>query len=200
MFDLLLLSALIAGAKLVTAQNGGSPCQQVGEAQASFAAAYPQASFAYVSADLAEACLKSVPIDNNENTQLISEIIYYLHWQSNLAYLVDPPDGYTEDRVNIEDSIQKIYDKVQAKGYSNEWDFQVDLANAFNEAYDFHFQWTPDIFGIFNFQRGNLVGGDEFGMVSVSSDGNALPELYNWCMCNFSSRSRFPPCLGIVTQ
>ncbi|KAF2492964.1 peptidase S41 family protein, partial [Lophium mytilinum] len=156
------------------------PCAVVSAASASFLVDYPQATAAYVNAEDAVACLKSVPIQKDEDKALMNEILLYLSWQSNIAYIADPPAGYTEERVDILDNLKAIYKKLDGDGYDDEYTFQLDLSTTITEAYDFHLYFVADILGIFIFSRGNLFGdGDELSLTSLSSDGKALPELYN---------------------
>jgi hypothetical protein len=180
LYDLLILSGLIlSGGKLAAAQTE-EPCAVVSAASSSFLVEYPQATAAYVYAEDAVACLKSVPLDKEENKALMQEILLYMGWQSNIAYIADPPAGYTEDRVDILDNLQKIYDKLDSDGYTDEYTFQLDLSTTITEAYDFHLYFIADILGIFIFQRGNLFGnGDDLSLTSISKDGKALPQIYN---------------------
>ncbi|KAF2119140.1 hypothetical protein BDV96DRAFT_487670 [Lophiotrema nucula] len=150
---------------------------------ADYVSLYPQATQALVPAQVAQDCLKSVPIDKEEDLALISELTNYLSWQSNIAYLMDPPEGYNEERIDIVDEILKVKDGLENDKYDNEYDVQYDLAMAFTGAYDFHLVWAADILhNVFRFRRGNIGRGllDEFALVSVSSDGKALPKLYNY--------------------
>ena len=66
----------------VLAQLGGTPCKSIGSLSAAYMSVYPTATAALVPADIAEACLKSVPIDKDENIALIDELKLYTNWQS----------------------------------------------------------------------------------------------------------------------
>ncbi|KAF2729874.1 hypothetical protein EJ04DRAFT_446327 [Polyplosphaeria fusca] len=149
---------------------------------ADFVSLYPSATAALVPAQAAQDCLKSVPIDKDEDLALIEELKNYLSWQSNLAYLIDPPDGYTEERVDIMDEIEKVRSDLENDKYDDEYTIQFDLSSAFTKAYDFHLAWAADILNVFSFRRGNIGRGllDEFAIVSVSKDGKELPKLYNY--------------------
>ncbi|OCL10729.1 hypothetical protein AOQ84DRAFT_438147 [Glonium stellatum] len=178
----MLFSLIFAGLLLTAGALAASvsPCATVSSMSESFMAAFPAVTYAYVTAEAAEACLSSVPLHQEENKLLVQELLLYLSWQSNIAYLIDPPAGYTEDRVDIRDNIQAIYKKLDNGEYSDEYHFQYDLSLALTEAYDFHLSFIPDILTIFRFQRGNWDESELFSLVSISSDGKALPELYNY--------------------
>ncbi|KAF2786169.1 hypothetical protein K505DRAFT_260463 [Melanomma pulvis-pyrius CBS 109.77] len=141
---------------------------------------YPSATAALVPAQAAEDCLKSVPVDVQENQALIEEMQYFIDWQSNLAWIENPPAGYTEKKADIQQQIVDISAKM--KGYKDEYSVQKDLNLVIAKAYDFHFVWNPDIINVFRFRRGNIGRGllDEFAIVSVSEDGKKLPVLYNY--------------------
>lgn len=191
MYRSILTGALaLAGSALVAAQRQ-SPCAAVAEAQASYLSD-SQDPFAAVPADLAIACLNSVPLQKEENKLLIQEMKLYLMWQSTVSYLKTPPEGYTGDAVDIIASMDDIARKLDNDEYSNEFEFQQALFLAIRGAYDFHLVWMPDIFSVFLFQRGNVFTGEEFALVSASADGTALPQLYNYCKSSAPANKRCP--------
>jgi hypothetical protein len=146
------------------------PCAVVSSA----VMALPSGTRKVVPAELAVQCLQSVPLDKDGNIQLINDLKVYLEWQSNLAFLKNPPPEYTEQPVDLMGEMESMQKQLSAGGYSNEYDFQLDLNQLFNRAYDNHLTWQPDILaGVLQFQR---PAGTE--LVSVSSDGKALPEIF----------------------
>ncbi|KAF2178016.1 hypothetical protein K469DRAFT_742262 [Zopfia rhizophila CBS 207.26] len=146
------------------------PCAVVSSA----IAAIPSGSRKIVPAELGLQCLQSVPLDKEGNFKLIDDLKLYLQWQSNLAYLKNPPPDYTEDPVDVIGEMESMQRQLSSGGYRNEYDFQLDLMTLFNRAYDNHLAWQPDILaGVMQFQR---PAGTE--LVSVSSDGIALPEIF----------------------
>jgi hypothetical protein len=62
--------------------------------------AMPSDARKVVPAELGMRCLESVPLDKAGNIKLIDELKLYLTWQSNLAYIKNPPPEYTEDPVS----------------------------------------------------------------------------------------------------
>jgi hypothetical protein len=182
LFDSFLVGAAVL-LNVRTAAAAGTPCESVSSMSADFVSLYPSATAALVPAQVAEDCLKSVPIDKEEDLALIEELKNYLSWQSNLAYLIDPPQGYTEERIDIMAEIEKVKDGLQNDKYQDEYSVQFDISTAFTKAYDFHLAWQADILNVFRFRRGNIGRGllDEFALISVSKDGKELPKLYNYC-------------------
>ncbi|KAF2685623.1 peptidase S41 family protein [Lentithecium fluviatile CBS 122367] len=146
------------------------PCAVVSSA----VSALPSGTRKVVPAELAVQCLQSVPLDRDGNVKLIDDLKLYLQWQSNLAFLKNPPPEYTELPVDLIGEMESMQRQLSAGGYSNEYDFQLDLNQLFNRAYDNHLTWQPDILaGVMQFQR---PAGME--LVSVSSDGKELPEIF----------------------
>lgn len=101
----------------------------------------------------------------------------------NLAYLSNPPKDYTEPRIDVLDSIDKIRKDLSDGKYKDEYTLMDDLATTLSKTYDFHLRFRVDIRSVFTFRRGNVGRGlmDEFAIVSVSKDGKEIPKLYNWC-------------------
>jgi hypothetical protein len=183
LLELFLVSlAVLLHGRTVVAQRG-TPCQSVSSMSAAYMSIYPEATEALVPADAAVNCLKSVPVDVDEDKALIEEMLLYLNWQSTLAYLKNPPEEYNEEQVDVVAALKKISDDLGDGRYDDEYTVMLDLSNAFAKSYDFHSVFFPDILQVFEFRRGNIGKGllDEFAMVSVSSDGKAIPELYNYC-------------------
>ncbi|KAF1950303.1 hypothetical protein CC80DRAFT_598320 [Byssothecium circinans] len=148
------------------------PCAVVSSA----VKAIPSGTRKVIPAELGVQCLQSVPLDKEGNVQLIDELKIYLQWQSNLGFLKNPPAEYTEQPVDLIEEMDSMQKQIKMGGYSNEYDFQLDLNQLFNRAYDNHLSWQPDILaGVMQFQRPT-----GWELVSVSADGNALPEIYSY--------------------
>ncbi|EGP90147.1 uncharacterized protein MYCGRDRAFT_108321, partial [Zymoseptoria tritici IPO323] len=153
---------------LLHARQGSSPCAQLSSAYDDF-----------VSADLALACLRSVPLRSTKVLQSqLAGLRTFIEFQGDLDYLnardiaarlyppIDLLGGLTilEDRLNNTDF------------YDNEYDFQLDVARLFASAYDGHLVYIPDIVGVFGFRRAQ--NGVPFNLISVSSDGSEMPEIF----------------------
>ncbi|XP_014555003.1 hypothetical protein COCVIDRAFT_103559 [Bipolaris victoriae FI3] len=153
-----------------SAASGQEPCAVVGKALA----ALPSGARPIVPAQLGLQCLQSVPIDQPGNVQLIDDLKLVVKWQSNLAFLKKPPATYTEQPVDIMGQLDNMKTRVATGGFATEYDFQLAMMDLFTSAYDNHFAYQPDILAsVMQFQR---PPGSE--LVSISSDGVALPEIY----------------------
>jgi hypothetical protein len=79
--------------------------------------------------------------------------------------------------------------------YKDEYTLMFDVSIAISKCYDFHFGFRPDIRSVFRFRRGQIQDGlkDEFSLVSVSSDGQELPELYNYYDIMYAKKEGWEP-------
>ena len=146
------------------------PCAIVSSALA----ALPSTARRVVPAELGFQCLQSVPLDKEGNLLLIEELKLYLQWQSNLAYIKNPPIDYSEEPVDILGELDIMAVGLNAGRFDNEYEFHLDLMDLFNRGYDNHLAWQPDILaGVMQFQR---TPGTE--LVSISADGIQLPEIF----------------------
>jgi hypothetical protein len=149
---------------------GQEPCAVISKALA----ALPSGARPIVPAELGVQCLQSVPLDKEGDMKLIDDMKLYVKWQSNIAYLKNPPAGYTEKPVDIMGTLDQMKSKLSSGGFKSEYDFQMQMMSLFDSAYDNHFAWQPDILAsAMQFQR---PPGTE--LVSVSTDGMAVPEIY----------------------
>lgn len=155
-----------------TASAGQEPCAAISSA----IAAVPAGARKVIPAELGMKCLMSVPLDKEGNVKLIDEVKLFVRWQSNIAYLKNPPTNYTEKSVDIVGELDTMQKGLANGTFKTEYDFQMGMMTLFNRAYDNHFAYQPDIIAsAMQFQR---PPGTE--LVSVSSDGKALPEVFTY--------------------
>ena len=119
------------------------------------------------------ACLESVPLDAKRSSDFIDYIEPYIQFQSTLAYLKNPPLGWTLPGVDVLGGLSEIKDNINSGKYTSQYDFEVDLYMLVNVfPHDFHFNLPMPLLSVFSFlQRGG-------SLVSVSKDGLSLPQLY----------------------
>ncbi|KAI8939568.1 hypothetical protein NX059_003332 [Plenodomus lindquistii] len=160
------------GPSATAASAGQEPCAVVNRALA----AMPSGARKVIPAELGVQCLQSVPLDRDGNMKLIDDVKMFAKWQSNIAYVKNPPKGYTEKPVDVMGTLDSMKSQLTSGGFENEYEFQTQLMELFTSAYDNHFAWQPDILAsAMQFQRGP---GTE--LVSVSADGKALPEIFTY--------------------
>lgn len=117
------------------------------------------------------ACFQEIPINNALAAAQIDWLQPFVQFQTTLAYLKDPPPSYQMPPVDIVGGLAAIKAKVLSNGYTNEYDFELDVCKLIYSARDGHFNFVPGLIGLFTFSR-------EIELVSVSLDGVRTPKIY----------------------
>lgn len=95
--------------------------------------------------------------------------------QTTTSWLKEPPAEYAEKIQPPYDfwaNFERIYDAAASGSYESEYAFEFDLYEAFQVSHDGHFVYVPYAVGLlFNFARTE-------GLVSVSTDGTSIPQVY----------------------
>lgn len=94
-----------------------------------------------------------------------------LQFQSTLAYLKDPPQGYQQPPVDVLQVLGQIKNNVTAGNYKNQYTFEADIQLLVNRMHDSHVTLSAGILDAFSFLS-------PYGLVSVSVDGKQPPEVY----------------------
>ncbi|KAI0206034.1 hypothetical protein F4808DRAFT_189517 [Astrocystis sublimbata] len=123
-----------------------------------------------MAASTAYECLKSVPVHKEPALRLLDDLSTVLEWQSDAAYLKDPPSDYPYPPVDIFGELERIRSNLKADKYSGELEWQEDLfLNIAGKPHNGHLAYHPDLLTIpFEWVR-------PFQLVSISEDGIALP-------------------------
>jgi hypothetical protein len=112
-----------------------------------------------VQAELALACLKSVPIAKGNASSTVDSLKQMVEFQSTLSYLKQPPKGWPNEPVDIMAGLGDIKSKVNDGGYTNEYDFENDIASLFVKAHDGHLTFNGMAYsGAFKWRRSRQVG------------------------------------------
>lgn len=88
------------------------------------------------------------------------------------AYLKNPPATYFYPPLDIFGKLASVKANLQNDVYPNEYTFQEDLYQVFAPAHDGHFVLYPDAL------TKAFEWGRQLALVSISSDGKELPEIY----------------------
>ncbi|TGJ79338.1 hypothetical protein E0Z10_g9423 [Xylaria hypoxylon] len=123
-----------------------------------------------IAASLAYECLKSVPVHKEPAIRLLDELEPFLEWQSDQAFLKNPPSDYPYPPVDIFGELERIRSNLEADKYSGELEWQEDLyKNIVGKPHNGHLAYHPDLLTVpFEWVR-------PFTLVSVSEDGISLP-------------------------
>lgn len=153
----------LASAAYVAAQSSTNrePCATIASAQAS--------GYTFFTAEIAFDCLNSVPVDVQGNSDLIDELKNVWQFQSEHTWLKNPGEDWEYGPLDIDAELDKI--KSNLGSYPSEYAVQLAIQNITVRTGNFHFNYVPDILGVFQFLR-------QFNIASISSDGRSLPKLY----------------------
>ncbi|KAJ8109054.1 hypothetical protein OPT61_g7736 [Boeremia exigua] len=167
----------------VGAIETGRACAQVADTMSNSRLQFPS-----VEAELAYACLKSVPIDANAANQTVNSIKQMVEFQSTLTYLKDPPTGWPNEPVDLLAGLDDIASRVNDGSYTNEYDFENDIAALLIKAHDGHLAFNGNAYGgAFRWRR-NL----NIALISASRDGSAVPQV--WSIRDYNaSQSGYEP-------
>lgn len=129
----------------------------------------------FVPPSRALACLEAVPLDVAKSVAFIDYLRPFLQFQSSLAYLKNPPKGYTLPGVDIIGGLDQIKQNLQNGVYSSQWGFEKDVNALVNiMPKDFHVVLPLPLSNVFVFAR-------DVHLVSISLDGLKTPEIYVKC-------------------
>jgi hypothetical protein len=119
------------------------------------------------------ACARDVPFNAKYAAGFVNYLLTIVQFQSTVSYLKNPPTGYQYPPVDIVGGLQTILDNVNSNGYSNEYDFEVDVHNLMNSGRDGHLFIVPVLIGAFVVDRSPLV--------SISDNGVDIPKVFFRC-------------------
>ncbi|PSN74739.1 hypothetical protein BS50DRAFT_22919 [Corynespora cassiicola Philippines] len=145
--------------------------------------------FPSVEAELAYACLQSVPIDTEAASFTIDSLKQMIQFHSTLSYLKNPPETYANEAVDIVGGLDDIQRRVNNGDYGNEYDFENDVASLFIKAHDGHLVFDGMAYGgTFRWRRNRRVA-----LVSGSSDGQEIPKVWAIQDYNQTGSADFTP-------
>ena len=122
-------------------------------------------------------CLTSAPFNKDIALEFLQYYSDTLQLQSTQSYLKDPPAGYQQPSVDLLGGLEKIKDQAGAGQFKNEYDFEYALQQLILQTHDAHINLAFGILSIFTF-------GSPYGLVSVSTDGIALPKVFIVGQCS----------------
>ncbi|QIW97697.1 hypothetical protein AMS68_003215 [Peltaster fructicola] len=184
MTRLLALAALCASTVLASPLNKRNlelpypePCALVADAIAI------QDGPAYkVDGNLALSCLRTVPLDKDNSTAMVKAFRAFANYQSDLAHLKQGLPGALYPPSDLLGGIDDVLDKLAKDHYNNEYDLHSDLYAISKAAHNFHTNYQVDIVTTFRWSRSDAL-------VSLSSNGSSLPEIYLYSDAQLLSKS-----------
>ena len=120
---------------------------------------------------LAYQCLLSAPFNSTIALEFLQYYNDTLQFQSTLAYLKNPPPSYQQPPIDVIGSLNTIQQRVQAGEFQSEYAFEVAVQEVVYATHDDHITLDAGILSAFTF-------GSPLRIVSASTDGIALPQVY----------------------
>ena len=131
-------------------------------------------------------CWTSVPFNPAVATRFIKYINDTLQFQSNLAYLKDPPSSYQQAPVGLIDGLDQMQGAINAGVFKNQYAFEAALLGLLYRSHDAHIQLYAGLFAAFFF-------GSPVELASLSLDGVQVPKVY------FAGKLHLPlRCFGMM--
>jgi hypothetical protein len=115
-----------------------------------------------------------VPLNRARSSAFIDYLNPFLQFQSTLAYLKNPPTGYTLPGVDIIGGLDEIKNSILAGNYASQWAFEKDVNALVNiMPKDFHLTLGPSLplSNVFAFLT-------SLHLVSISTDGISVPRVF----------------------
>ncbi|OGM44251.1 peptidase S41 family protein [Aspergillus bombycis] len=124
-----------------------------------------------VDGGLAHECLHSMPFDAQKGVKFVSELSKYIQFQSTIELLENPPAGYLSAPTDLIGGMDDVLAKAKNNQFSSHYDFENAILRVLHSANDGHLGGTLCSNTIFYFRN-------RVSLISVSSDGVELPQLY----------------------
>ncbi|KAL9048538.1 MAG: hypothetical protein Q9162_007667 [Coniocarpon cinnabarinum] len=116
-------------------------------------------------------CLTAVPFNADVGRSFLDYVSGTLAFQSDLAYLRDPPPSYQQPAVDVLEALHAVGDNIDSGVYTNEYAFEADLQRIIYRMCDNHLNLEAGLLWTFTF-------GSPINIVSVSSNGVQFPQPY----------------------
>jgi hypothetical protein len=147
---------------LAAPSGTGEPCARIARAVKT---SPPSVYRVAVPAELAYGCLTSVPVKQSAALGTIDAVVKMAQFQSNLAYIRNPPEGYDNPPVDVLAGLADIRSKVSDNAYANQFDFEADISSLLSSARDGHLGFDgPTFAGAVRWRR-------DIPLISVSRNG-----------------------------
>lgn len=116
-------------------------CAVAQAAAESFLSSRPSATAAAIKPSIAYECLKSIPVDKQNDLDLLNYIEPYINFQSTLEPLANPPEGYLVPGVDVIGGLGQIRARVMKDKYKSQIEFALDIKRLVG--YDCYEIWLP---------------------------------------------------------
>lgn len=145
-----------------TSTNTNEPCALAREA-------WDKSEKGRIPAEIAYACLKSIPVAVEEDATLIDQLKLLWEWHSEVGYLKNPPASWELGPLDVMTELDEI--KQNLDSFESEYDVHLAIQELTIRTGNFHFNYLPDILSVFSFIR-------QAAVATVSEDGTSVPQTY----------------------
>ncbi|KAK1659934.1 peptidase S41 family protein [Colletotrichum godetiae] len=116
-------------------------------------------------------CLTSVPFNDAVALRFIEYYNETMQFQSTLAYLKNPPEGYQQPACDLNQGLELLKANVTSGAYKNQYEFEADLQLLVYSVHDAHVDLAAGILSAFSFSS-------PWSLVTASIDGKETPKIY----------------------
>ncbi|KAH4891136.1 hypothetical protein HBI17_183340 [Parastagonospora nodorum] len=116
-------------------------------------------------------CISKVPFHAAVASRFIDYYNDTLQFQSTLAFLKSPPDGYQQPPVDVEQELKEIRANISSGAYKSQYAFEAQVQLLISRIHDNHVTLDAGILAAFRFAS-------PYTIVSISSDGLEEPKVY----------------------
>ncbi|CAH0045721.1 unnamed protein product [Clonostachys solani] len=116
-------------------------------------------------------CINAVPLDVNASITTINLLKRYYEFDTTLAYLKDPPKSYQSLPIDVMGRLDQVAQNLSDGKYNSTYEMEVAIKQIFITAREGHMKYNGGVLGLFSWVLPD-------GLISVSSDGKSLPEVY----------------------
>ncbi|KAF2132542.1 hypothetical protein P153DRAFT_166525 [Dothidotthia symphoricarpi CBS 119687] len=116
-------------------------------------------------------CLISVPFNDAVASRFLKYWNETIQFQSTLAYVKDPPQGYQQPASDVQAGLAQIQQRIDDGSYKNQYDFEADFQLLTYGLHDGHVSLTAGALSAFSFAS-------PYEIASVSIDGVQAPRIY----------------------
>ena len=126
----------------------------------------------FINADLAYACLTSVPFDSERSVYIAKQMRLFTQIYSAQAFFQDPPTPELRIKpVDLNGTFDDIEEKAsRSDGYPDDYSFHVDLMKLYQSFHDGHVYYLPQCPTTFTFYH-------DYSLVEIYN-GEDLPSIY----------------------
>ncbi|KAH6886273.1 peptidase S41 family protein [Thelonectria olida] len=116
-------------------------------------------------------CLISVPFNQAVALRFLEYYNTTILFQSTLAYLRAPPEGYQQPAIDVLQELDVIKRNITDNVYPNEYAFEVALQSVVYRVHDAHVELNSGILAAFAFAS-------PVDLMTASKDGKEIPKVY----------------------